>query len=96
MVQEAQVVVLDGGLGEFLLEDQVHANVVVLYQRPAYEPPGVFRTGGNCGYFTRLPARLGTRPGLLAVSGTQALSGDVSYCSGARSTAQYHPWQLCG
>ena len=55
-----------------------------------------FSGQGICGYFTLLPARSGTRPGLLAVSGTRAWSGDESYCSGARSTAQYHPWRLCG
>ena len=54
-----------------------------------------FSGQGICGYFTRLPARSGTRPGLLAVSGTRAWNGDESDYSGARSTAQYHPWRLC-
>ena len=55
-----------------------------------------FSGQGICGYFTLLPARSGTRPGLPAVSDTRAWSGDESYYSGARSTAQYHPWRPCG
>ena len=55
-----------------------------------------FSGQGICGYFTRLPVRSGTRPGLLAVSGTRAWSGDESDYSGARSTAQYHSWRPCG
>jgi hypothetical protein len=49
-----------------------------------------------CGYFTLLPAHSGTRPGLPAVSGTRAWSGDESDYSGVQSTAQYHLWQTSG
>ena len=55
-----------------------------------------FSGQGICGQFTLLPARSGTRPESLAESGTRAWSGDESYCSGARSTAQYHPLRPCG
>ena len=50
-----------------------------------------FSGQGIRGYFTLLPARSGTRPGLPVASGTRAWSGDEFYYSGARSTAQYHP-----
>jgi hypothetical protein len=54
-----------------------------------------FSGQGICGYFTLLPARSGTHPGLLAESGTRAWSGDESYYIGVRSIAQCHPWLLC-
>jgi hypothetical protein len=61
--------------------------------------PGPARTGKvSCpaflgqefnGYFTLLPGHLGIHPGPPAESCTRALSGDGSYCTGARSIAQY-------
>ena len=43
----------------------------------------------NWYYFMLRAAGSGTRRGLLAESYSRVLSGDVSYCTGARCTAQY-------
>ena len=67
-----------------------HEKLAAWVSCPAFSGQGI------CGYFTLLPARSGTRPGLPVVSDTRAWSGDESYYSGARSTAQYHPWRPCG
>ena len=40
IVHQAQAVVLDGRLGEFPLGDQMHADMLVLHQRPAQELGG--------------------------------------------------------
>ena len=71
-------------------ERQAALALLAILSCPAFSGQGI------CGYFTLLPARSGTRPGLPVVSDTRAWSGDESYYSGARSTAQYHPWRPCG
>lgn len=58
MVQQAQVVMLDGGLGEFLLGHEVHADVVVLHQRPAQEPGDDGDRDADGAAYTAKPTRV--------------------------------------